>query len=52
LSLLNVIRLAAKVVNHEVNKVGLVDLFGGSGDINVQGEEQEKLGVFVNNIFT
>ncbi len=50
-SLLNAIRLAAKVVNHEVNKAGLVDLFGGSGDVNVQGEEQQKLDIFANNIF-
>mgnify|MGYP003609010581 CR=1 FL=1 len=50
-SLLNGIRLAAKVVNHEVNKAGLVDLFGSSGDVNVQGEQQQKLDVFANNIF-
>ena len=50
-SLLNSIRLAAKVVNHEVNKAGLVDLFGNSGDVNVQGEHQQKLDVFANNTF-
>lgn len=50
-SLLNAIRLAAKVVNHEVNKAGLVDLFGGSGDTNIQGEQQQKLDVFANKIF-
>ena len=50
-TLLNGIRLAAKVVNHEVNKAGLVDIFGGSGDVNVQGEEQQKLDVFANKTF-
>ena len=50
-SLLNALRLAAKVVNHEVNKAGLVDLFGNSGDVNVQGEHQQKLDVFANNTF-
>jgi len=29
--LLNGIRLAAKVVNHEVNKAGLVDIIGEAG---------------------
>ena len=50
-SLLNALRLASKVVNHEVNKAGLVDLFGDSGDVNVQGEQQQKLDVFANNTF-
>ena len=50
-SLLNAIRLAAKTVNHEVNKAGLVDLFGNSGEVNIQGEQQQKLDVFANNIF-
>ena len=44
--LLNSIRLAAKMVNHEVNKAGLVDIIGGAGDVNVQGENQQKLDVF------
>lgn len=50
-SLLNALRLAAKVVNHEVNKAGLVDIFGNSGDVNVQGEQQQKLDVYANDIF-
>ena len=32
--LINSIRLAAKVVNHEVNKAGLVDIIGAAGDTN------------------
>ena len=49
--LLNGIRLAAKIVNHEVNKAGLVDIIGGAGDVNVQGEDQQKLDVFANKKF-
>ena len=40
-SLLNSIRLAAKIVNHEVNKAGLVDNVGSVGDVNIQGEDQQ-----------
>jgi fructose-1,6-bisphosphatase I len=49
--LINSIRLAAKVVNHEVNKAGLVDIIGQVGDVNVQGEDQQKLDVFANETF-
>jgi fructose-1,6-bisphosphatase I len=49
--LINSIRLAAKVVNHEVNKAGLVDILGASGDTNIQGEDQQKLDVYANNVF-
>jgi fructose-1,6-bisphosphatase I len=49
--LLNGIRLAAKMVNHEVNKAGLVDIIGGAGEFNVQGENQQKLDVFANGKF-
>lgn len=49
--LINSIRLAAKVVNHEVNKAGLVDIIGDAGDTNVQGEDQQKLDVFANDLF-
>ena len=49
--LINSIRLAAKVVNHEVNKAGLVDIIGEAGDTNIQGEDQQKLDVFANEAF-
>src|SRR5210317_893382 len=49
--LINAIRLAAKVVNHEVNKAGLVDVLGNAGDTNIQGEDQQKLDVFANDTF-
>jgi fructose-1,6-bisphosphatase I len=44
--------LAAKRVNVEVNKAGLVDILGDVGAINVQGEDVKKLDVFANNQFT
>ena len=50
-SLLNSIRLAAKVVNHEVNKAGLVDIIGAYGETNIQGEDQQKLDVYANDKF-
>ncbi len=50
--LLRDIGLAAKRVNVEVNKAGLVDILGDTGDINVQGEEVKKMDEFANNQFT
>ncbi len=49
--LINSIRLAGKIVNHEVNKAGLVDILGASGDENIQGETQQKLDVYANEVF-
>jgi fructose-1,6-bisphosphatase I len=49
--LINSIRLAAKVVNYEVNKAGLVDILGNSGQVNTQGESQQKLDVYANEKF-
>jgi len=49
--LINSIRLAAKVVSHEVNKAGLVDIIGAAGDTNIQGEDQQKLDVYANDKF-
>lgn len=49
--LLSAIRLAAKVVNREVNKAGIADITGAHGNTNVQGEEQQKLDVIANDIF-
>lgn len=50
-SLLRDMGLAAKRVNVEVNKAGLVDILGDAGTINVQGEEVKKLDVYANNQF-
>lgn len=50
-SLLRDIGLAAKRVNVEVNKAGLVDILGDAGTMNVQGEEVKKLDIFANDQF-
>ena len=50
-SLLRDIGLAAKRVNVEVNKAGLVDILGDYGSTNVQGEEVKKLDIYANNQF-
>ena len=49
--LLRDIGLAAKRVNVEVNKAGLVDILGDMGSVNVQGEDVKKLDVYANNQF-
>lgn len=49
--IINSIRLAAKVVNYKVNKAGLVDIIGAAGETNIQGEDQQKLDVFANEVF-
>jgi len=50
-SLLSDIALAAKRVNVEVNKAGLVDILGDAGALNVHGEDVKKLDVFANYQF-
>lgn len=49
--LLHHLGTAAKIVNREVNKAGLVDILGQMGTSNIQGEEQKKLDVFANDHF-
>lgn len=49
--LLRDIGIAAKIVNREVNKAGLVDILGEAGETNVQGESVKKLDTFANDQF-
>lgn len=49
-TLLTDLILAAKIVSREVNKAGLVDVLGFTGDINVQGERVMKLDEYANSI--
>ena len=49
--LLRDIGIAAKIVNREVTKAGLVEILGETGDTNVQGERVKKLDVFANDQF-
>lgn len=49
--LLGAIRLAAKVVNREINKAGIADILGSAGTENVQGEVQQKMDLYANDKF-
>lgn len=46
------LELGAKMVNRDVRKAGLIDILGSQGSTNVQGEEQKKLDVIADEIFT
>lgn len=45
------IGVAAKIVNHKVNKAGLQDIMGAMDSVNVQGETQMKLDVYADQAF-
>ena len=50
--LLSDISTASKIVNNVVSKAGLMEgVLGKHGDINIQGEEQQKLDVLADEIF-
>ncbi len=49
--ILNQIALASKIVSREVNKAGLAEILGFTGDVNVQGEEVQKLDEYANEVF-
>jgi fructose-1,6-bisphosphatase I len=49
-ALLSDLALAAKVISLEVNKAGLVDILGFTGENNVHGEKVKKLDVFANEM--
>lgn len=46
------IALACKLISLEVNRAGLIDILGFTGDTNIQGEEVKKLDVFANDLLT
>lgn len=47
--LLTDIGTAAKIINREVNRAGLVNILGSTGKMNVQGEEVKKLDEYAND---
>ncbi|HHJ49825.1 MAG TPA: class 1 fructose-bisphosphatase [Phaeodactylibacter sp.] len=47
--LLHDIGLAAKIVNREVNKAGLVNILGKAGTGNASGDEVQKLDIYAND---
>lgn len=48
--LLHDLSLAAKVISLEVNKAGLVDIIGFTGDSNVHGEQVKKLDILAHEM--
>ncbi len=48
--ILNQVTLAAKVIGREVNKAGLAEILGLTGEKNIQGEEVKKLDEFANDV--
>ena len=49
-ALFNDLILSAKVIARSVNKAGLLDILGGTGDINIQGENVQKLDDFADRV--
>lgn len=49
-ALLYDIAFAAKIINREVSKAGLVNILGLTGDVNVQGEQVQKLDAFADTV--
>ena len=45
------ISLAAKIINRDINRAGLISLDGSAGAENIQGEDQQKLDVIANTRF-
>lgn len=48
--LLSGITMATKLIQAKVRRAGLTDILGAQGDINVQGEVQQKLDVYSNEV--
>jgi fructose-1,6-bisphosphatase I len=46
------IALAAKVIAHKTNRAGLLPILGRAGATNVQGEEQQKLDVYADDVIS
>lgn len=49
-NLLYDIALAAKLISYKTNRAGLVDVLGRVGATNIQGEEQQKMDVYADEV--
>ena len=49
-NILHSLTLAAKIISREVNKAGIVDILGGTGTTNVQGERVQKLDLYAQDV--
>ena len=50
--MLSGITLAAKMIESKVRRAGLNDILGSHGEVNVQGETQQKLDVYANQVMS
>ncbi len=50
-TLLHHIGTAAKMVNTKIRRAGLVEILGRTGSVNIQGETQQKLDVYADEVF-
>jgi fructose-1,6-bisphosphatase I len=50
-ALLSQLAFAAKRISRMLSSAGLTDILGASGEINVQGEQQQKLDALANEVF-
>ena len=48
--LLSGITLATKMIQAQVRRAGLTDILGAAGEINVQGERQQKLDIYADDV--
>ncbi len=48
--LLSGLTLASKMIQAKVNRAGLMEVLGAHGTVNVQGEQQQKLDVYANEV--
>jgi fructose-1,6-bisphosphatase I len=46
------IAAAARQIERKIRRAGLGDVYGAAGAVNVQGEQQQKLDVFANDLLT
>ena len=49
-NLLYDIALSAKIISQKTNRAGLTDILGQAGSTNIQGEDQQKLDVYADDI--
>ncbi len=52
IGLLSSLTTATKIISRDVNRAGLIDILGLTGEINVQGEEVKKLDDYSNDVIS
>lgn len=50
-TLLHHIGTASKMVNTKIRRAGLVEILGKAGSVNIQGESQQKLDIYADEVF-